>query len=274
MHAYTEAAAAEKQSFVLLSAVIATLERRRAAGTLVAGTCRRWPEEEWYGKFVQHRELLNKRPPYTPKRQAMLAQFVGYDAYIYATAASLEALERQPKASSPEAQALAVCAPFAVRGIDLLEQPRLKIWNDSSLASEDMLANIMQLFSETYGPVLAEFGDIQPPESIRPMMAVLSRWQRCVRSGMLQKRDLAAGAVYAAGVTSALHAASMARMAAATLKCCSLQSCATRELHPGHYKQCGACKTVVYCCREHQVADWPDHKAACKAARKAAAEGQ
>jgi hypothetical protein len=29
---------------------------------------------------------------------------------------------------------------------------------------------------------------------------------------------------------------------------------------------------VCYCCREHQVEYWPNHKAACKAARKAAAE--
>jgi hypothetical protein len=181
------AAAAEKQSFELLLSVIATLERRRAAGTLVAGTCRRWPEEEWYGKFIQHRELLHKHPPYPPKRQALLAQFVGYDAYLYATAASLGALESQTSASSSEARAREVCGPFAVRGIDLLEQPRLKIWNDSSLASEDMLANLMQLFSETYSPILAKFGDIQPPESIHPMSEVLSRWQRCVRSGVLQK---------------------------------------------------------------------------------------
>ena len=32
-----------------------------------------------------------------------------------------------------------------------------------------------------------------------------------------------------------------------------------------------SCRGVVYCCREHQVSDWPAHKAACKAARKAAA---
>ena len=30
---------------------------------------------------------------------------------------------------------------------------------------------------------------------------------------------------------------------------------------------CAACKTVAYCCKEHQVEDWPAHKAACKAAR-------
>jgi hypothetical protein len=45
--------------------------------------------------------------------------------------------------------------------------------------------------------------------------------------------------------------------------------CAAREAHPAQFKSCAACRAVVYCCREHQVADWPSHKAACKAAGKA-----
>ena len=43
-----------------------------------------------------------------------------------------------------------------------------------------------------------------------------------------------------------------------------------REAHPQHFKRCAACRTVAYCSRKHQVADWPGHKAACKAARQAA----
>ena len=40
-----------------------------------------------------------------------------------------------------------------------------------------------------------------------------------------------------------------------------------KEVHAAQYKKCGACKAAVYCCREHQVVDWPAHKKACKAAR-------
>jgi hypothetical protein len=42
-------------------------------------------------------------------------------------------------------------------------------------------------------------------------------------------------------------------------------------VHPAQFKLCAACTTVVYCCKAHQAEDWPSHKAACKAARKAAA---
>ena len=58
------------------------------------------------------------------------------------------------------------------------------------------------------------------------------------------------------------------------LRTCALPGCGAKEVHPGHFKNCGGCLTVVYCCREHQVAGWPAHKKACKAARKAAAAAE
>ena len=59
-----------------------------------------------------------------------------------------------------------------------------------------------------------------------------------------------------------------AKDAAVGLKHCALAACGAKEAHASHFSKCGACKTVAYCCREHQVADWPAHKAACKAARR------
>jgi hypothetical protein len=53
---------------------------------------------------------------------------------------------------------------------------------------------------------------------------------------------------------------------------CALPTCGAQEVHASHFKRCSACSAVVYCCKEHQVQDWPAHKAACRAARKAAAE--
>ena len=60
-------------------------------------------------------------------------------------------------------------------------------------------------------------------------------------------------------------------LAETVLRSCALEGCGAREEHASHFKLCAACKGPVYCCREHQVADWPAHKAACKAARKRAA---
>ena len=71
-----------------------------------------------------------------------------------------------------------------------------------------------------------------------------------------------------------LKAAVVATAQSAATRCCALASCGARELHVAHFKACAACKTVVYCSKEHQTQDWPNHKAACKTARKPQAQAQ
>ena len=44
------------------------------------------------------------------------------------------------------------------------------------------------------------------------------------------------------------------------LRACALPSCGATEPQPRFFKRCGACRRVVYCCAEHQRADWPRHK--------------
>jgi hypothetical protein len=52
------------------------------------------------------------------------------------------------------------------------------------------------------------------------------------------------------------------------LRACALPECAATEPHPKAFKLCSRCKTVVYCCKEHQQVDWRRHKRddGCKAA--------
>jgi len=64
-------------------------------------------------------------------------------------------------------------------------------------------------------------------------------------------------------------AAESAASAPELLRCCALASCGTKEAHEKHFSKCAACKTVVYCSKTCQVADWPAHKKACKAAEAA-----
>jgi hypothetical protein len=67
-----------------------------------------------------------------------------------------------------------------------------------------------------------------------------------------------------------LTAAEAAASAPELLRRCALASCSVKEAHVSHFSKCAACKTVVYCSKTCQLADWPAHKKACKAARKAA----
>jgi len=259
------ATAARGESFRILLAAFASLERRRAAGTLLPGTCRGWPEEEWYEQFIRQRQVLNKEPAFEQEELALQVQFVGYDAYLFAASDAVRALMLNLSSAS---LTFLLLGRFAVSALDLFEQPRPEFWGNAPLSSENVLANYMQSLTEQCGPLLEEDG---PGVLGPPAAELLARWQRFVRSGVLHDRSVDAGAERIRSMSAATSAAIAARLAAATLRCCSLGSCGARELHPGHYKQCGACKAVAYCCREHQLEDWPAHKAACKAARKAAA---
>jgi hypothetical protein len=264
--AATEIKQAQVQGLEVLLAVIATLERRKEAGTLLAGACRRWPEEEWYTHVLEQRQSLNKdleeHDKCPPEEQVVLARFVGYDAYMDAGMAAVIALRSQWSV---------VCSSkfgqFAVRAIDLMSEqpPRAFVGQVLSLPSEHVLSGTMQEFCDDFQKM--ELGSPPHPS----VMEVFNRWQHFAHSGMLQARGLDTSGVRFLTVSLASEAANQARLAAATLRCCSLRSCAARELHPGHHKICSACRGAAYCCREHQVEDWPQHKAACKAARKAAA---
>jgi len=70
------------------------------------------------------------------------------------------------------------------------------------------------------------------------------------------------------------NAARAAASAPELLRSCALASCGAKEAHVSHFSKCAACKAVVYCSKDCQLAAWPDHKKACKAARKAADEAK
>ena len=92
-------------------------------------------------------------------------------------------------------------------------------------------------------------------------------WERVERSGVLETRMLMVE--LDPSLQHGLDGAA-AEAAARGLRNCALVGCSAREVHVAQFKKCGGCLQAFYCCREHQVADWPRHKAACKAARKAA----
>ena len=88
---------------------------------------------------------------------------------------------------------------------------------------------------------------------------------------MLQPRAVEEGIAELAPKKQAFLAAVQKSLTAPGLRSCALPGCGAKEAHPAHFKSCAACRTVAYCCREHQVAGWPVHKKACKAACKTAA---
>ena len=100
---------------------------------------------------------------------------------------------------------------------------------------------------------------------------LMDSWQRLERSGVLRRRGIDRAMEKVERVEEKIRNAARAAAAAPGLRSCGLAGCGAREAHPQHFKSCGACRIPAYCCKEHQSVDWPSHKAACKAARKAAA---
>jgi hypothetical protein len=99
---------------------------------------------------------------------------------------------------------------------------------------------------------------------------ILTAWRRLQNSAVLQRRGFLQ--LVRSNDAFMAHVAATAAATAAVrgLHFCALRTCGTQEVHASQFKRCSACLGVVYCCKEHQVQDWPAHKAACRAARKVA----
>jgi hypothetical protein len=188
-------------------------------------------------------------------------QFVGYEAYLVAAQAALNLATMMARSGPPEHVQRLVA--FAVRAVDLMARPRCH--GDEALHAE------LPLFRVLRG---SRDANTFAPHATRQQM-LEDAWVRLQRSGVLRQRSITRIADVFGVQTDACAAANRARLASAEMRTCALEACAAREVHPAQFKKCAACRwctaAVVYCCKAHQEQQWPAHKAACKAARKAAA---
>jgi hypothetical protein len=248
----------------ILPAALATLARRRAAGTLLAGTCA--PHEEaWECAFSQHATKLNMAsggPVVSRTLAAALGKFVGYRAYVRGARLVLARLVARV---APDAARDDVA--LACDALDLMAHPLRGGLVDAAFrfGEEVSLVSLVQQALVHYSG--AANRDIDAGAQLR------AAWARVERSGMLQVRNMADADAVSARTNARVAAVAAAAVAAKGLRVCALDSCGARELHASQFKLCGACKTVVYCSREHQAAHWRQHKAACKAARASAGGG-
>ena len=143
---------------------------------------------------------------------------------------------------------------FLANAVDLMARPRDI---DSWLSGEPTLVRQLRV-------LIPEVSDVNQPATKQ----LCAAWRRLLSTGVLRARGIDEGIDDSLQATARVRAAAEADLAAGRLQQCALAGCAAREAHASHFKRCGACRTVCYCSREHQLEDWPSHKAACKAARK------
>ena len=243
-----------------LVAALDIVQRRRAAGTLLAGHCR--PEEELWERLTgEHVSYARKEDESVRAIRAESAPLTGYITFLHVASLAASLLPyMMARTVDVRYEQMEDCLTLLADAAELVRRPR--ILKDQHLNAEAAFMKGMQGLLD-YHPVLAS-----APEAAK----MLKSWLRLQHSGVLQQR----GADYA--LRSSLRmmndrkSAITAAAAAPGLRSCALESCGEREQHPAHFKACAACKAVAYCGKEHQLADWPVHKAACKAARKAAPE--
>jgi hypothetical protein len=253
----------------LLPAAMASLERRKAAGTLLPGACRPY-EVAWCAAKMVHAEALAAaslpnavRVPPTAEKISAWSAYVGYDAYILTASIALQLcalatnLLKAQVLNLTEASAVA-CSVFVESAFDMIQRS-----TDSASSTEAALVRKAQI-------------NIEEQQRFRATCEwharILTAWRRLQSSGVLQRR----GILQSMSVVTAYHthadATAAATAAARGLHFCALPTCGAQEVHASQFKRCSACLSVVYCCKEHQVQAWPAHKAACRAARKKAAE--
>jgi len=252
-------AAYRAKSIALLSAAAAALERQRVVGTLLEGKCTA-AEEAWVSA---KRTEAGKTSALNAAAWAPLA---GYDIYV-GVAHSILCLLYNAWLFAVECSAaqFEAFAQHVVNAADLMQLPRSR--GTMYMGAE---VDFVNMFSYAMDNDLGARG-----VNVSLVHLMTGAWQKLQQSGVLETRGILDEVRRYKQSTASDHhnrvAAIRAAMAAPGLRTCALAGCEAKEAHPQHFKSCAACRTVVYCCREHQVEGWPAHKAACKAACKAKA---
>jgi len=246
---------------LLLPSVMAVLDRRKAAGTLLPGSCR--PVEEAFQKAAARLELELQGCTQADAAEsaAALAPYVGLETYFCVAANVAYMVNNTNKGALARAFVLSdeqkhTAYLFVADALDLMARPRdFDTWLAGEPGLVRELRGLIPALSDMHKPALKK---------------LRAAWRRMLRSGVLRARGIDEGIDLSHERHLRISAALDAEVAAGLLQPCALEGCAASESHASQFKRCGACRTVCYCCKEHQVADWASHKAACKAARKVA----
>lgn len=249
---------AREETLTELPRAIAAVRRREAARTLLRGRCRKL-EEAWFGAMELENVRRDGRPLPSQNQLDVIVSAVGYYAFMTVAQTAccyfLNVVYREQLDEAEMALTLDLMV-FVASALDYVHSGVL-VRNEALSVEADVARMVMKALEEDRKlPMETEAG--------RKLRSALRRLQR---SGELTRPRLS-------GMLSAVKEVVSKRVPLAIspdTPRCALPDCNAPELRACAFKKCSACKTVVYCCKDHQVDDWPRHKAACKAARANAA---
>ena len=238
----------------LLPPLLALLERRRLAGTLLYGKCA--PHEvDW------HRQFTASAGTGDAGLSALYSQFVGYEAYLRTARLALvwvyRSRERSMVAPPSAAQAQQIFS-YAETALDLMSATRLIEKIASFPCEATLLLEVHQTLSLDNVHLSVEHRNL--------LEIALARLKS---SGVLEERGMDGAMQGIVRESQLLQAKAQAEKEAPERQSCA--HCGAREVHVAQFKRCSACKGPRFCSKDCQLANWQAHKADCKAARKAAA---
>ena len=150
---------------------------------------------------------------------------------------------------------------FVLRGLDVI--PRTAGVAHTICGKDDLVAVIERyMTARLYDPAFCA--------------SVLCKWRSEAVSRVLRTRGaLQTGTTNFEQGKAEFDARQRANIAKHGLRDCTLPSCSKTEKTVKEFAGCSGCRTVVYCCLEHQALDWRAHKKACreKEAARLAEEG-
>ena len=126
---------------------------------------------------------------------------------------------------------------------------------------------------------MAFMAEHMSPQNFEPSFcaAVLRKWRSDALSSLLRARGtLQTGTAIHEQINAVLYARQCEDIAKHGLRDCALPSCSKTERTDKEFDRCSGCRSVVYCCAEHQGLHWTKHKKACRAKQaelQAAEEG-
>ena len=103
------------------------------------------------------------------------------------------------------------------------------------------------------------------------LTALRARWSAAPFQAMLRARELSDAEAASNEHDEEFSARWLADFAVHGLHPCGLPSCSERETTVKQFKYCSDCEEEWYCCAEHQVLHWKEHKPICRARTAAAA---
>ena len=235
-----------RQSWALLLSTIPILLRRFASNTLLPGTIR---DEELDFKVHEHAAILKAKSDPVPPPAVLrdLASKMGYDILIDAMARGLDMLLLP---WWPAAQKRSV-ESFVLQGLDVI--PRTAGIPASHVTGEEPVVAVMErrMNPRNYGPAFCA--------------SVLRKWRSEAVSTVLRARGaLQTGVAKFEERQAEFYARQRADVAKHGLRDCALPSCSKTKQTVKEFAGCSGCRTVVYCCLEHQALDWRAHKKACR----------